>query len=102
MRWCRDAANRLLLHCEDGQRRTGLWKLPTRAAAAVADLPVLTCHRYAITRYRVHLLVHQGPADQPPGTAEQWIPVATVARLPLPAPFRKVVTRLLEETTNQV
>jgi A/G-specific adenine glycosylase len=96
--WCRDRRGRLLLHCEDGQRRTGLWKLPTREAAAVAKLPVLVRHRYAITRYRVHLLVHQGPADPAVETAEQWLPAADLARLPMPAPFRKVVERLLAES----
>ncbi|MEO0017780.1 MAG: hypothetical protein RLZZ522_1063 [Verrucomicrobiota bacterium] len=96
--WCRDAGGRLLLHCEDGKRRTGLWKLPTREAAEVAKLPIVARQRYAITRYRVDLMVHLGGADQAPsGTAEQWLPVTTVARLPMAAPFRKVVERLLEE-----
>ncbi len=97
--WCRDAGGRLLLHCEDGKRRTGLWKLPTREAAELAKLPIVARQRYAITRYRVDLMVHLGGADQAPrGTAEQWLPVAAVARLPMPAPFRKVVERLLEES----
>lgn len=97
--WCRDAKGRLLLHCEDGKRRTGLWKLPTREVTEVAQLPIVARQRYAITRYRVHLMVHLGGEDQAPhGTAEQWLPVAAVARLPMPAPFRKVVERLLEES----
>lgn len=97
--WCRDAAGRLLLHCEDGQRRTGLWKLPTREAADVAKLPVVASQRYAITRYRVRLLVHESSAARmAPGPAEQWVPAAEVARLPMPSPFRKVVERLLEQT----
>jgi hypothetical protein len=100
--WCRDGEGRLLLHCEDGRRRTGLWKLPTREAAAVASLPVLARQRYAITRYRVWLLVHEGPPDPPSGPAEQWVPVAAVSRLPMPAPLRKVVERLLAETGNRV
>lgn len=100
--WCRDPAGRLLLHCEDGQRRTGLWKLPTRQPSAVADLPVLTSQRYAITRYRVTLLVHQGIPATLPEMAEQWVAPAAVVRLPMPAPFRKVVERLLSETSNQV
>ena len=71
----------------------------TREAAAVAKLPVVASQRYAITRYRVRLLVHDGSAARmTPGPAEQWVPVAEVARLPMPSPFRKVVERLLEQT----
>ena len=96
--WCRDRAGRLLLHCEDGRRRTGMWKLPTRDAEVVADLPVLTSLRYSITRYRVDLQVHDGARNQPAGDGEQWVPVVELARLPMPSPFRKVVEKLLEKT----
>lgn len=51
--WLRDATGRVLLHCEDGRRRTGLWKLPTRAAAEISHLPLLAELHYSITRYRV-------------------------------------------------
>ena len=101
--WLRDASGQLLLHCEDGRRRTGLWKLPTRAAADIAHLPVVAEQRYSITRYRVRLRVHAGAGH---GLAlvqgEAWLAVAAVARLPMPSPFRKVVAKLLEESPNRM
>ena len=101
--WLRDGSGRLLLHCEDGKRRTGLWKLPTRAAAEISQLAVLAEQRYAITRYRVRLRVHDGGAGRfVLAQGEAWMALETVARLPMPSPFRAVVTRLLEESTNRV
>jgi A/G-specific adenine glycosylase len=101
--WLRDSTGRLLLHCEDGQRRTGLWKLPTRAAGEISHLPVVAQQRYAITRYRVRLRVHAGSGNGfALGQGEAWQVPAAVARLPMPAPFRKVVAKLLEESTNRM
>ena len=101
--WLRDGKGRLLLHCEDGQRRTGLWKLPTRAAAQISHLPVVAEQRYAITRYRVRLRVHAGrPEGFAPASGEAWLAPEAVARLPMPSPFRKVVTKLLENLTNRM
>ncbi|MEI6606882.1 MAG: A/G-specific adenine glycosylase [Verrucomicrobiota bacterium] len=101
--WLRDATGRLLLHCEDGRRRTGLWKLPTRAADDIAHLPVVAQQYYSITRYRVHLRVHAGAAGHfPLAQGEAWLGVDALASLPMPSPFRKVLTKLLEETEFQI
>jgi len=101
--WLRDGRGRLLLHCEDGQRRTGLWKLPTRAAAVISHLPLVAELTYAITRYRVRLRVHAASAGRfalAPG--EAWVAPQAVAPLPMPSPFRKVVTKLLEKSANRM
>lgn len=98
--WLRDGAGRLLLHQEGGRRRTGLWKLPTREALEISQLPVLIEHRYSITRYRVSLQVHDGrelgrafhPAD-----GDAWREPEEVHTLAMAAPFRRVVERLLED-----
>jgi A/G-specific adenine glycosylase len=98
--WLRDDEGRLLLHHESGKRRTGLWKLPLRSAAEIAGLPLLTEHRYSITRYRVNLRVHDGNA---PGATfhaaagDVWTDPAEIPALALAAPFRRVIERLLEE-----
>jgi A/G-specific adenine glycosylase len=98
--WLRDADGRLLLHHEAGKRRTGLWKLPLREAAEIGHLPLLAEHRYAITRYRVNLRVHDGNA---PGAklhtaaGDSWAEPAEVSALAMAAPFRRVVERLLAE-----
>jgi len=96
--WVRDAIGRLLLHRESAKRREGLWKLPTREPAEISHLPTLTTHRYAITRYRVTLHVHDG-ADHVihPSADEHWWAPEQVAGLAMPSPFRRVIDRLLQE-----
>lgn len=99
--WLRDQNGRLLLHRESGKRREGLWKLPTRPAAELSSLPVLTEHLYTITRYRVTLRVHDGagfPRDLPTEPGEVWHEAADVPALAMPSPFRRVIERLLLET----
>ena len=96
--WLRDADGRLLLHHEAGKRRTGLWKLPLREASELGHLPLLAEHRYAITRYRVKLKVHDGNAGgaifhADPG--DSWVEPSEVPAMAMAAPFRRVVERLL-------
>ncbi|MCX6880477.1 MAG: hypothetical protein NTW21_42735 [Verrucomicrobia bacterium] len=101
--WLHDGCGRVLMHCEDGTRRTGLWKLPTRAAAEISHLPVVAELRYAITRFRVRLRVHDGGLEGLPlAQGETWLEPAAVAHLPMPSPFRKVVGKLFENLTNQM
>lgn len=98
--WLRDADGRLLLHHEGGKRRTGLWKLPTREADEIRHLPVLGEQRYAITRYRVNLRVHDGTALGSSirlAVGEQWRAEGDLATLAMAAPFRRIVERLLED-----
>jgi adenine-specific DNA glycosylase len=99
--WLRDKKGRLLLHREGGKRREGLWKLPTREAAAISPLPVLAEHRYTITRYRVTLRVHDGTGIGKtfrPAEDEIWQKADDVLALAMPSPFRRVIERLLAET----
>ena len=99
--WLRDKNGRLLLHREGGKRREGLWKLPTREAAEISALPVLTEHCYTITRYRVTLRVYDGSTllgHFQPGCDEVWQKVEQVLALAMPSPFRRVIERLLGES----
>lgn len=99
--WLRDGDGRLLLHREAGKRREGLWKLPTRDAAELSKLPVLTEHRYTITRYRVTLSVHDGARlgeNFRPLADESWQCADAILGLAMPSPFRRVIERLLPET----
>jgi len=98
--WLRDADGRLLLHHEAGKRRTGLWKLPLREASELGHLPLLTEHRYAITRYRVNLRVHDGNARGAKfhaAAGDSWVEPSEVPALAMAAPFRRVVERLLTD-----
>jgi A/G-specific adenine glycosylase len=102
--WLRDAKGRLLLHQEPGQRRNGLWKLPLRSPEDCADHPVILKDQYPITRYKVRLHVHlAGPSDFPvPREGEQWIPLAKIETLPLAAPFRRAIDRILPDFQNRM
>lgn len=98
--WLRDGKGRLLLHREAGKRREGLWKLPTREAAEISQLPVLDEHRYTITRYRVTLRVHDGARVRKnfqPAADEIWQDAEAVLALAMPSPFRRAIGRLLSE-----
>lgn len=98
--WLRDQRGRLLLHRENGKRREGLWKLPTRAATEISALPILDESGYTITRYRVTLYVHDAAGlnlDSPPMEGEVWQDAATVLTLAMSSPFRRVIARLLDE-----
>ena len=98
--WLRDECGRLLMHRENGKRRQGLWKLPTREAAEISHLPVLDEHRYTITRYRVTLRTHDGSAWRRKFQAaenEIWQNEAEILALAMPSPFRRVIERLLPE-----
>ncbi len=101
--WLVDSAGRVLMHCEGGRRRQGLWKLPTRAAEVISHLPLLHELRYTITRYRVTLRVHDGAeiaADFPLEPGEEWLAAAALDGLAMPAPFRRAVAHLSGEIGN--
>jgi len=104
--WLRDAKGRLLLHHEVGQRRTGLWKLPTRDLTEISLLPILCETRYSITRYRVTMIVHDGntPGRQfRPASNEYWCEPIELPSMAIAAPFRRVIERLVEDFfTNRV
>ena len=101
--WRRDRRGRILLHHEDGPRRTGLWKLPLRDEGEVAGPPLIE-HRYAITRYRVTLRVFPGGVrdGSPLRPGERWVESDSIPGLAMAAPFRKVVEGLLREGGNRV
>ena len=90
----RDAHDRILLHRESGMRRQGLWKLPIRPAEEIQHRPVIERENYTITRYKVALVVH-GAARAHPAADETWIPASDVPDLAMPAPYRRVIGRLL-------
>lgn len=96
--WLRDRKGRLLLHCEQGKRRTGLWKLPVREIEELRGMPVLSESTYGITRYRVRLSVHDGgvaASNEVLRDGDQWVALDDIAGLAMAAPFRKVVERLM-------
>jgi A/G-specific adenine glycosylase len=89
----------VLLECETGKRRTGLWKLPALPEAlAESPPPVLHRSHYGITRYKVTLWVHESPpgvTSWPP--THRIIPLADLETTPMPAPYRRVLRDLLQQ-----
>lgn len=88
-------ADGVLLERETGKRRTGLWKLPGLGEATPLP-PVLHKARYTITRYRVTLWVHA--AGEMADVTLRRIPLAELADLPMPSPYRKALNTLLSTT----
>lgn len=87
---------RIYLCLESGSRRRGLWRLPEISEETAADLPELLRFEYAITRYRVTLLVHEAPAvwrpESPQGNEGGWFSPQDPAGLPpLGAPYRRAL-----------
>lgn len=94
----RDQHDRILLQRESGQRRQGLWKLPLRPTEEILHLPVIERENYSITRYKVALIVHEAAGAKLPIRAaadEAWVRATDVPSLAMPAPFRRVIGRLL-------
>lgn len=94
--FARDPEGRILLHLESGSRRAGLWKLPLRSAGTCASLPLIAEDTYPITRYKVFLKTHLAE-NIGAGEGDAWIPPGDLDSLPIAAPFRRVLLRLLDD-----
>jgi len=97
----------LLEQIPAGQRREGLWRLPNLITAPPGTPKVLLRSRYAITRYRVELIVYQvdgnlietqsGPLHDQTQRAPKrsWFTGKSLEEVAMPAPYRKAVNELL-------
>ena len=94
--WSRDDEGRVLLHLESGSRRNGLWKLPLRSEKECAASKLIFSDTYTITRYKVTLNIYKTAGNQR-REGDEWISEAQLASLPLAAPFRRAVVRLLTD-----
>ncbi|MGF1656233.1 MAG: A/G-specific adenine glycosylase [Verrucomicrobiales bacterium] len=83
----------LALQQSSGPRWVGLWKLPTGASADPQKLKWATT--YSITRYRVSLRVWEG---DPKINGVEWVPMCELKSMPICAPHRRVIRKLLHDT----
>lgn len=87
----------ILLARQGRGRREGMWRLPVRDPALLADLPVLHQRKYGITRYRVTLHVHDCPPDHPaaaPTEGEEWTTIDQLAARVIPPADRAALTAI--------
>lgn len=94
------ASDKIWLVPESGSRRSGLWKLPEitegEASAAAEILQI----KYAITRYRVTLIVYQSAKNTSPPRKEpngQWFPRNDPKELPpMGSPYSRALDMIGE------
>ena len=93
--WNRRADGHVLLHRESGSRRNGLWRLPQRDEQGLVSRTILLEMTYAITRYRVRLMVYEAQ-DMDPAEGDEWVAVSELETHPMAAPYRKALRSLLD------
>lgn len=92
----REEAGRVLLEQEGGRRRTGLWKLPALPEELGVLPAVLHRSRYAITRYRVALWVHEAPAGgEILRDGMRLVDGDELRDLPMASPYRRALDAVL-------
>jgi A/G-specific adenine glycosylase len=88
--FAQNAKGEVLLNHEQGKRRGGLWRLPQRSWEELRDAVLAHEMSYAITRYRVRLLVYEvGEVMLQEG--DRWVAVEELEKFPMAAPFRKAL-----------
>lgn len=99
-------SGKILLEKEEGGRRKGLWKLPELAEGLAEDSEEWIRFSYAITRYKVELMVFlPGPAIREclaRKTNTSWFSFQATTLPPLGSPYRKAVTRWLDESSENL
>ena len=89
---------KIFLTQESGTRRKGLWRLPEISEEEAEDLEELFRFKYAITRYRVTLIVHApGPLQAEMlenSGGGKWFRIGSLDELPpLGSPYRKAISQ---------
>lgn len=93
----------LLEQIPAGERREGLWRLPTLRTLSSRPTKVLLRSQYSITRYRVELIVYKTDIDYlevssgslPETPIREWFSPTGVEKVAVPAPYRKALHKLL-------
>ncbi len=93
--WIEEGAKIFLIPSK-GPLWRGLWLLPEAVDQPSRGRMVLCQSVYTITRYRVRLCVYASQAVPSEGEG-RWFGRGELAKLPMPAPYRKVVRRMLSQ-----
>ena len=81
---------KVLLEQETGNRRKGMWKLPSRDKKEVTKLDLITIQNYGITRYKVKMHIYKSKNAQL-NENEKWVSLDDLASLPVPSPYRRAL-----------
>lgn len=84
--------NRILLE-QSAERWRGMWILP-RLSSAPRDSPLLQLD-FPFTHHRITLSVFARRETNLPNDRQRWFPLEALDTLPLPAPHRRALARLL-------
>lgn len=92
---CLTAQGLLLERQGERERHAGMYRLPRRSAAEVAELEHLCDQCYSVTRYKVTRRLYRAASGSSPREGERFIPLAELAQTPLASPDRKIILRFL-------
>ena len=81
---------KVLLEQETGNRRKGMWKLPSRDKKEVTKLDLITTQNYGITRYKVKMHIYKSKNARL-NENEKWVSLDDLASLPVPSPYRRAL-----------
>lgn len=93
---CLTAQGLLLERQGERERHAGMYRLPRRSAAEVAELEHLCDQCYSVTRYKVTRHLYRAASGSSPREGERFIPLAELAQTPLASPDRKIILRFLQ------
>lgn len=93
--FCLTSQGLLLERQGERERHAGMYRLPRRSAAEVAELEHLCDQCYSVTRYKVTRRLYRAASGSSPREGERFIPLAELAQTPLASPDRKIILRFL-------
>lgn len=83
----------ILLEQETASRWRGLWRLPV--PEKTPEGKALLRIQYPFTHHKVTLTIFRGARRKSLSAHQRWFPVAELENVPLPAPYRRALRRLL-------
>lgn len=87
----------LLEQQSESARHAGMYRLPRRSHAEVAELEHLCDQAYSVTRYKVTRRLYRAAEGTPARAGERFIPLAALADTPMASPDRKIIRRFLHD-----
>ena len=87
--------SKVLLEQEQGRRRHGMWKLPSRNENELEGSKLLSKQKYGITRYKVTMHIYKS-GNACSRENEKWFKINSLESLPMPSPYRRALELINE------